>query len=238
LEELNLAYHDVGVRRPGDRYTLDARTFARHAEAVAGTRAHLTFDDGMRSAAEIVAPIVDRHGLRCTFFVITEAINAPPCLDEGQIRELHAAGHVIGSHTHTHPRRPFLKDLPDERVREEWRTSKAILEDILQVPVDSCSMPYGYYTPRLARLAGAEGYRHLFVSAPRTWPIDVDGLLVHGRFGVTAATSVERVHALARGRRRAVASEQAMWAARRGTKLVLGPSWFKIRGAILERRHA
>ena len=238
MQELNLAYHDIGPRASGDRYTLDPETFARHVDAAAGTGAHLTFDDGRRSGAEIVAPLLDRHGLHASFFVITEAIGHPKCLTPEQIRDLQAAGHTIGSHTHTHPRNPYLKDLPDERVRDEWRRSKAILEDILGQAVTSCSTPYGYYTPRLAQLAGAEGYEHLYVSAPRTWVTEVDGVLVHGRFGITVATSAERVAALARGERRAVAAEQAAWAARRTAKLVLGPAWFKVRGAILARRHA
>jgi len=240
LPELTFAYHDIAPRRPGDRYTIDAATFERHVEAFgqSGSDVLLTFDDGMRSAIEVVAPILERHALRATFFMITKAISKPNYLGVDELRALRDAGHTIGSHTHNHPRNPYLKDLPDDRVSDEWRRSKALLEDILDAPVTAGSIPYGFYTPRLARLAAAEGYEHVYVSTPFTTPKRIGGALVHGRFGVTVATPGERVAALARGDHRAIVAERVGWTSRRVVKGALGPLWLSVRGALLARRHS
>ena len=95
---------ESGFTGPGpDRYKIRRpllEAMARRARA-AGTI--LTFDDGGRSALDVVAPVLAEHGLRGEFFVATARLGTAGFLDRRGVEELAAAGHVIGSHSHTHP---------------------------------------------------------------------------------------------------------------------------------------
>jgi peptidoglycan/xylan/chitin deacetylase (PgdA/CDA1 family) len=79
-------------------------------------RLAITFDDGYKGNATIAAPILERYGQRACFFVTTQWIGTDhvPWWDEekqiqtkwmswDQVRSLRDAGHLIGSHTETHP---------------------------------------------------------------------------------------------------------------------------------------
>src|SRR5439155_25317109 len=65
----------------------------------------LTFDDGGRSAAAVAGPMLEARGWHGDFLVTTDFIDIAPFLTTHQIRELHRAGHVIGSHSCSHPQR-------------------------------------------------------------------------------------------------------------------------------------
>src|SRR5688500_18316735 len=88
---------ESGFTGPGpDRYKIrqpQLEAIARRARA-AGTI--LTFDDGGRSALDVVAPVLAEHGLRGEFFIATARLGTPGFLDLGGVRELAEAGHVIG----------------------------------------------------------------------------------------------------------------------------------------------
>ena len=65
----------------------------------------LTFDDGVKSHAIFVAPLLKRYGFGATFFV-TEAFRSPidkeGYLSWQEVRELHEDGFEIGNHTYHH----------------------------------------------------------------------------------------------------------------------------------------
>lgn len=90
----------------------------------------LTFDDSLLSHLEHAAPILDRHGLRGTFFVLPE----PGSLFEQHIhgwRKVRETGHELGNHTVSHPcsgKHPFV---PADRALEGW-TLERICDDIDQ----------------------------------------------------------------------------------------------------------
>ena len=66
----------------------------RHAPAVA-----LTFDDGPSESTPQILEILDRHRAPATFFQCGRNVDRLPAV----AREVRAAGHVIGNHSHTHP---------------------------------------------------------------------------------------------------------------------------------------
>jgi peptidoglycan/xylan/chitin deacetylase (PgdA/CDA1 family) len=250
---VGLMYHDVGLDATGftgagaDRYKLTPERFLEHLDAIAhdgrkpslvtdpdeGQRIVLTFDDGGRSAATTIAPILTQRGWHGHFFITTERIGSPGFVSEDEIRALAAEGHVVGSHSHTHP---VMTTLADARITDEWRRSKAILEDVLAAPVTVLSVPNGFYSARVGRLAAEAGYRHIFTSQPWLRPRPLPGARAYGRFSVLAATPAARVEGLCRFSRRAVAAEAAKWYARSVPKRLLGRHYRRVRQTVLARR--
>lgn len=257
MRELTLIYHDVvpaddraasGFTDPsGTHYALSVEQFEEHLEAIAHSRLNpallespgeprllLTFDDGGCSAVQTIAPMLEARGWRGHFFVVTSALGTRGFLDVAGVRALHAAGHAIGSHTHSHPN---LAQLDDAGAREEWRRSKTILEDVLGSPVTSAAVPGGSYTRRTAELAFDEGYAHLFTSDPFLEPRSLGPGLLHGRFSIVSETPAEHVAALCRLSPVAIRRAQLAWQTRRAAKRALGPVYARVRGAVLARRY-
>jgi peptidoglycan/xylan/chitin deacetylase (PgdA/CDA1 family) len=64
----------------------------------------LTYDDGPNPAATPqLLEVLARHNVHATFFLIGNFVRQCPAL----VREIAAAGHLIGNHTTTHPWLPF-----------------------------------------------------------------------------------------------------------------------------------
>lgn len=65
----------------------------------------LTFDDGYADAYERAFPLLKKHGMTASFFVVTEWIDEGRAgyLTWDQAREMAAAGMSIQSHSRTHP---------------------------------------------------------------------------------------------------------------------------------------
>lgn len=123
-----------------------------------------TFDDGGISAYTLIAPLLEKHGLRGCFFLVTSKINTPGFLTSEQILSLDRRGHIIGSHSHSHPR---LTELSPTEIQYEWLTSKKILEDILGHTVSVVSIPNGYQSKKIFKLATQSGYNEIYTSIPQ-----------------------------------------------------------------------
>ena len=89
-------------------------------------RCFLCFDDGTADHYEIAFPVLEELGMRATFFVPTIKLDRPGHLTRGQIREMAAAGHIIGCHSHKHER---IDELTAPEVAEQIDTSVQILAD-------------------------------------------------------------------------------------------------------------
>ena len=154
-----------------------------------------TFDDGGASGLPTIADRLEQQGWRGHFLVTTGRIGTPGFLSASDLIELHRRGHVIGSHTETHPARMSLVP-PAEQVAE-WTTSRLRLEAILGGPVEVASVPGGYFDRQTAECAAAAGIRWLFTSEPESRVAMVDGCAVIGRFTLRQSSSVGLARALA-----------------------------------------
>ena len=215
-EIAGLMYHEVtddptssGFQRAAALpYTLSRTAFARHLEAIAEgalvpklvtdidlirptqpRHLVLTFDDGGASALH-AAEELNRRGWRGHFFIVTGRIGERTFLKPGDIRTLRAAGHVIGSHSHTHP--DIFRGLSRGMMTTEWKVSAAILESLLGEPCIAASVPGGDISRLVFESAGDAGIRYLFTSEPELRPARVGDTWVLGRVilkaGVSAAT--------------------------------------------------
>jgi peptidoglycan/xylan/chitin deacetylase (PgdA/CDA1 family) len=227
-----LIYHDVvetadrdssGFPGPlANRYKLSASAFAGHLDAIAAQgrsvglwrpgspapEVALTFDDGGASSRQI-AEMLESRGWRGHFFVTTDRIGAAGFLDADGIRELHARGHVIGSHSHTHP--AYFGRLSSDELSSEWRTSREQLAAVLGHAPDTAAVPGGSLSARVIDEAARAGYLMLMTSEPVTRAPRRGAMTVAGRFTVWDTTSPSVVAAYVRGARVARARIWLQW---------------------------
>ena len=204
------------------------------AATTAGDAFVLTFDDGGASAPTRVLPALGQRGWHAYFFVTTDLIGTKGFMTPPALRELHAAGHVVGSHSATHPRR--MSSLPHEAMYREWRDSRARLEDVLGAPVTAASVPGGYYSRAVASAAAEAGVRLLFTSEPQRSVTTVGGVTVFGRFSVTRRTPDGDIVSLASGRHGAALRQRLMWDAKKVAKQLGGEAWLAARRKLFELR--
>lgn len=261
MKAISIGYHDVVEERArplddgsrhGRRYKLDERQFREHLESIwraAGNSAvrvidrsrhwrdevplFLTFDDGAASAYTCVAGELEKRGWRGHFFVTTDWIGRPGFLDRQQIRALHARGHVIGSHSCSHPAR--MSKLSCMELLKEWMVSCAILSDILQEPVVTASVADGYYSRKVSRAAAVAGIQVLFTSEPSVNVSVVDGCVVLGRYSIQSHTPAGVSGAIAAGNNWPRWRQAILWQATKPVKALAGESYFTIRRFLLSR---
>ncbi|HEV8614008.1 MAG TPA: polysaccharide deacetylase family protein [Methylomirabilota bacterium] len=132
------------------------RALREHPGRVPGRCAVVTFDDGLRGQFVEALPVLQRHGLRATFFVIAGSaggavgsvhLGFPGDTPEAwqpfgwrEARTLARVGMEIGSHTITHR---SLGALEPEEVRIEIVRSRDILQTRVGVPVSVFAYPFG-----------------------------------------------------------------------------------------------
>jgi peptidoglycan/xylan/chitin deacetylase (PgdA/CDA1 family) len=220
-----------GFVGPGpDRYKIRQPLLEAIARQAGAAGTVLTFDDGGASALDVVAPMLAEHGLRGEFFVTTARLGTPGFLDPRGVRELVAAGHVVGSHSHTHP---VLPALSEAQILDEWRTSVAVLEDATGGPVHSASVPNGFVNDAVVAAAQEAGIRTLYTSTPTRRRRTHEGMDLVGRFAVLGTDDPRRAVALAAGAVGPRLRQQARWNVLSLPKRLLGERYPAVRARLL-----
>jgi peptidoglycan/xylan/chitin deacetylase (PgdA/CDA1 family) len=107
----------------------------------------LTFDDGPNDPYTLhLLEILARHQVRAAFFMIGRFVRQRPDI----VRQVHAAGHLIGNHTMTHP---WLVLERPGRARQQLRDCNAALEDVIGEKVSYFRPPHGARRPDVLRSA-------------------------------------------------------------------------------------
>ena len=193
----------------------------------------ITVDDGGVSYYTLVADRLEARGWTGHCFVSTDAIGTRGFLTASQLRELDMRGHVIGTHSASHPAR--FSACEPAHMREEWARSRMVLEDLLGHPIEIASVPGGYYSRRVARSARDAGLRVVFTSEPITTSHDEDGTLIIGRFTLRRGHSTDRAGRLARREPWTRYQEWASWRAKGLVKPLLGPLYSPTADWVLSR---
>ncbi len=247
-----LIYHDVVAPDHADEsgflgadaahYKLSPAVFDEHLRAIreAGVRplstlaevgrarsALLTFDDGGSSALSTTAPRLEAEGLRGVFLITTDRIGTPSFVTAEDVRELDRRGHIIGTHSASHPDR--FSFLTPSAMEKEWRTSMRVLEEILGKSTTVGSVPGGYYSRAVGESAATVGLDVLFNSEPTSGWTRLGTTWIAGRYSVTRKTSPSNAAALARGGLRATLKQRATWETKKVVKAALGTAWLEAR---------
>src|SRR5256714_9509793 len=208
----------------------------RNPDAESRLPTFITFDDGGESYYTIAADRLEALGWRGHCFVSTNFIGQRGFMTPAQIRELDTRGHLIGSHSASHPAR--FHSLTLAEMRAEWSDSRQKLEDLLGHAVTVGSVPGGYFSPGVARTATEAGLEVLFTSEPTTSLCPANDLLLAGRF------TIRRGHHPYAAQRFVAAAPWARcgawvgWNTKALVKPVLGASYARIADWLLAPRSA
>lgn len=120
----------------------------------------LTFDGGTRDQLHRAVPVLDARGAQGLFFphscfLEPEAAGPVDVMCRADVASLARAGHVIGSHTHTHR---SLTRLAPATVEDEITTSKRILEDVTGRAVEVFCYPYGDHDRKVRAIVARAGF--------------------------------------------------------------------------------
>lgn len=148
----------IGALEPGHLYTrgsTDAKQIA------------LSFDDGPGPETPKVLEMLDRYGVKATFFVLGEAATAR----QETLRDLARRGHEIASHTTNH--RNYLQHYrslaaqhsaaaAEQRARQDlladMRQTHLAIQKTAGLNVQLCRMPHGIDRPWIKDAAREMGY--------------------------------------------------------------------------------
>jgi len=255
-----LLYHGIEAGRASERpmdatdreYVLQRSRFEQHIAYLARRRVPvssldacvrgdddrsspvvLTFDDGDLSGYTDAAPILESHGFRADFFIVSQWIGRPGFMTRDHLRDLLRRGHGVHSHSRTHP---VLPSLTDAHIEEEVAGSRSELEAITGSPVSYFSIPGGAYDERVVVAARRAGYRRLLNSV-EGYNDSREPAFVLRRFTPRAYTSVRFVGGVCRHQTLTVGRLAMKRTALSAVKRVLGGDHYRrLRGLIVSNR--
>jgi peptidoglycan/xylan/chitin deacetylase (PgdA/CDA1 family) len=178
--------------------------------------------------------MLETYGWRGYFFITTDWIGRPGFLNEAQIRELRKRGHVIGSHSCSHPTN--MSHLHWDQMIREWNSSTQMLSDILGEPVRVASVPGGYYSRKVGEAAASAGIEILFTSEPTVTTHAIRRCLVLGRYVIQRGMAPAWSAALAAGRCAPRWRQTIFWNFKKIVKVVGGDSYISWKNKLLSQR--
>jgi peptidoglycan/xylan/chitin deacetylase (PgdA/CDA1 family) len=158
----------------------------------------ITFDDGNVSDYTIALPVLKNYGISATFFVTTNRISTKDYVDWPHLEEMIGNGMSIQSHSLTHS---FLSELNRINLYKELFESKNDLQLKLNVPVDFVSLPGGFCSKAVLKMAEEVGYRGICNSVPGLNKMSEKrrGLIVLKRFAITKRINFQEFKAIVNG---------------------------------------
>jgi peptidoglycan-N-acetylglucosamine deacetylase len=130
-------------------YANDAMTQSVRTNALPGTIA-LTFDDGPSAYTPQILAILKKYNIKATFFMVgTNAKKYPE-----YVKAVYADGHVVASHSMTHPQ---LTKLSNSQLNYEIDTPKTIIHAILGVNPKCLRYPFGMSNDHVRQAIRADG---------------------------------------------------------------------------------
>ncbi len=128
----------------------------------------LTFDDAYDGFYDHALPVLQSHGFPATVYAISGWVGRraewfakdpgrpiPRLMSASRLREIHAAGMTVGSHTANHAK---LGEVSPAVQRAELADSKAALEDLLGAEVRHLCYPFGSFDRSAIETANQTGY--------------------------------------------------------------------------------
>jgi len=106
----------------------------------------LTFDDGPSETTLLVLDILKKHGVKATFFVIGNRVEAYPELVKRMVDE----GHVIGNHTFNHTK--FTSFYSPQKLEQEFTNTISVVFRTVGLNMKLFRPPFGVTFPVMAKV--------------------------------------------------------------------------------------
>jgi peptidoglycan/xylan/chitin deacetylase (PgdA/CDA1 family) len=162
------------LKRLGYRFQTAEEVAATGAPQAPET-AVLTFDDGWLDGVTVVAPLLERLGVRATFYVNPGLWGAQHHLVPGEAgrlmtatdaRTLVDADMELGAHSLRHD---DLRTLSDAELRHDLQASRAAVEEITGRPCRTFAYPFGAHDARVRAATAEAGYVLAWAWLPGPW---------------------------------------------------------------------
>ncbi len=119
----------------------------------------ITFDDGRLTALTQGADILEKYGLKGTFYIITSLLGTENTHGKygewSHVKSLTERGHEVGNHTHTHPK--GLEEADTREQKSEIEKAHELL-DVNGINARTFAYPYGVYGDSLVGTVKSLGY--------------------------------------------------------------------------------
>ncbi|OVE81899.1 hypothetical protein BVY03_02485 [bacterium K02(2017)] len=170
-------YHAIGTPVEGDEngiFTISISNFSEQVKVLSEFKSvslensgasndnfkiSITFDDGYKDNLLQAAPLLLKHNIPFSVFVVPAFIKSNShdnFLNENELKNLASLDGVsIGTHSFTHTR---LNQLSDDKLKLELVDSRHYLEDLLGRPAISMAYPFGAYDNRVVAAVKKAGY--------------------------------------------------------------------------------
>lgn len=250
MNAITLMYHDIVDRAEESgfagadaaRYKILPSKFDAHLQAIAeipnrkplrvtdwgvdDAPIFITFDDGGGSAIH-AAEMLEKYGWRGHFFITTGKIGTESFVTKNEIRELNKRGHIVGSHSESHPLR--MASLCRDEVFREWRISTEKLAEIISEKVRVASVPGGMYSRVVAECAESNGIEFLFNSEPTMKVNIVGSCQILGRYVVKNRMEADEISSIAAGKIVPRLKQSLIWNAKKPLKKIGGDTFLRFR---------
>jgi len=135
----------------------------------------ITIDDGWSSVYKEAYPILLKEDIPFTLFIYSNYLNrGGRSLSKNQLLTMLDHKASLGSHSHTHPLPPFIKEQQssldeqafDAFIKQEFKVSKDKLEQMSKRNIDTYAYPGGYFQSEMFTIAEEAGYQLMFSVEP------------------------------------------------------------------------
>jgi len=130
----------------------------------------LTFDDTDEDQYTVAFPELKKYGFKAVFFIMTVSLNRlPHYMSKDQVKELYAAGNVIGSHTWDHHN---VKKYAGQDWATQIEKPTKQLEAITGTPIRYFAFPFGLWNRQALPELRKRGFIAAFQLADKVDPTD------------------------------------------------------------------
>ena len=142
---------------------LNFRTMQEYLDGRLGHRdVVVTFDDALRSFHDVAWPVLRRHGIAPTLFVVSQFAGRSDArgvlMGWDEVRAVAEQGVTVGGHAATHV--PLDEIAPERMRREIAQSTRSFAEQGL--PVSTFAYPFGRFNAETKAVVEAAGYKAAF----------------------------------------------------------------------------
>jgi peptidoglycan/xylan/chitin deacetylase (PgdA/CDA1 family) len=149
----------------------------------------ITFDDNNMSGYDLGLPVLKKHGLTATFYIVTDRLGNKNTTHREILKSMVASGMDIQSHTVTHR---ALTGLGQKDIDWELTESKKALEELIGKPVRHVAYPGTAHNQTVRDRTKAMGYVTGTIMDPRA-AVPTDDLMKLPRIMMIDDTNLQKM---------------------------------------------